>query len=122
MKFSNPVRFLASALIVFFGLSFVSVRADDLPKFSDPKVTAFVDRYAQLVTDYLQAYKQAVSTKDLSQLVRLKSQVNDLQKDLKEVPERLSTPEEVQRFEEFIAAYTKIMVDATQPTPTPNSK
>jgi uncharacterized coiled-coil DUF342 family protein len=95
-------------------LSTLRTKADELPKFSDAEVNQFVSQYADLVTKYIQAY-QAAKAGNPSAFDQLKAQVKQLQDELAKVAEKLkTTPEEAQRYEQFIANYTEKMIDASK--------
>ena len=114
MKASTRFRigiFAAALLVLFFPRS---IWADDLPKFSDAEVNQFVSQYADFVTKYIQAY-QAAKAGNSSAFDQLKTQVKQLQDEVAKVAEKLrSKPEEAQRYEQFVADYTKKMIDATK--------
>ena len=106
--------FFAPGLALFLLLLAPPVSAEDLPKFSDAEVNQFVSQYADLVTKYIQAY-QAAKAGNPSAFDQLKTQVKQLQDEVAKVAEKLrSKPEEVPRYEQFIATYTEKMIDATK--------
>jgi hypothetical protein len=108
------VFFFAPGLALFLLLLALAVSAEDLPKFSDAEVNQFVSQYADLVTKYIQAY-QAAKAGNPSAFDQLKTQVKQLQDEVAKVAEKLrSKPEEVPRYEQFIATYTEKMIDATK--------
>lgn len=107
-------RFFAPALALFLLLLAPQVPAEELPKFSDAEVNQFVSQYADLVTKYIQAY-QAAKAGNPSAFEQLKTQVKQLQDEVDKVAEKLrSKPDEVLRYEQFIATYTQKMIDATK--------
>jgi hypothetical protein len=113
MNLSRCYRFLILVLAPFLTLWTLPVAADELPKFSDQEVNDFVSDYAKLVTNYIQAYKAAKGNP--SAFEQLKTQVTQLQDEVAKVAEKLrSKPEEVPRYEQFIATYTQKMIDATK--------
>ena len=86
---------------------------DELPKFSDPAVNSFVQSYAQFVNDYIQAY-QAAKTGNNSQFVQLQKRIEPLEKQIATITDKLkSNSGEVEKYEAFVSAYTKKMIDAT---------
>ena len=111
---SKCCGFFAPGLALFLLLLAPPVSAEDLPKFSDAEVNQFVSQYADLVTKYIQAY-QAAKAGNPSAFDELKTQVKQLQDEVAKVAEKLrSKPEEVPRYEQFIATYTEKMIDATK--------
>ena len=107
-------RFFAPALALFLLLLAPQVPAEELPKFSDPEVNDFVGHYAKLVEDYSNAY-QAAKAGNPSAFDQLKTRVKQLQDEVDKVAEKLrSKPDEVPRYEQFIATYTQKMIDATK--------
>jgi septal ring factor EnvC (AmiA/AmiB activator) len=106
--------FFAPALALLLLPLAPRLQADELPKFSDAEVNQFVSQYADFVTKYIQAY-QAAKAGNPSAFDQLKTQVKQLQDEVAKVAEELrSKPEEVQRYEQFITAYTEKMIDATK--------
>lgn len=101
-------------MALFLLLLAIPVTADELPKFSDKEVNDFVGHYAKLVEDYTKAYK-AAKDGNPSAFEQLKTQVKQLQDEVDKVAEKLrSKPDEVPRYEQFIATYTQKMIDATK--------
>ena len=111
---SMGCRFFAPLSALLLLLLPLQIQADELPKFSDKDVTDFVENYADFVTTYVQAY-QSAKTGNKAAFDQVKTQVAKLQSQVANVAEKLkSKPEEVQRYEEFIATYTEKMIDATK--------
>jgi len=114
VKFSICSRFTFLVLALFLSQSAVPSRADELPKFSDAEVNQFVSQYSDFVTKYIQAY-QAAKAGNPAAFDQLKTQVKQLQDEVAKVAEKLrSKPEEIKRYEQFIATYTEKMIDATK--------
>lgn len=115
--------------VTLFGFSLVFlvcaavVRADDVPTFSDPAVTAFakdystfVDQYAVLMKDYMTAAKandtaklQAIGTK----MQEFQTKVTDLQTKGTALQGKVK-PDEAKKFSDYMQACVKKMTDALQ--------
>ena len=105
---------LIIASILTLALATLPTKADELPKFSDAEVNQFVSQYADFVAKYIQAY-QAAKAGNPAAFDQLKTQVQQLQDEVAKVAEKLKAkPEEAQRYEEFITAYTEKMIDASK--------
>ena len=114
MNLSRYYRFYILVLAPCLTMWALPVPADELPKFSDAEVNQFVRQYADLVTKYIQAY-QAAKAGNPSAFEQLKTQVKQLQDEVAKVAEKLrSKPDEVSRYEQFIATYTEKMIEATK--------
>jgi septal ring factor EnvC (AmiA/AmiB activator) len=112
LSMRRGIVLLASILTLV--LLTLPTKADELPKFSDAEVNQFVSQYAEFVTKYIQAY-QAAKTGNPAAFEQLKTQVQQLQDEVAKVAEKLKAkPQEAQRYEQFIAAYTEKMIDASK--------
>lgn len=107
-----PIRNLFVILTLVVAGSFISSRAlgDDIPKFSDADVNAFVKTYAQFTGDYVDACK-AVKAGDSSKMTALQSKAPELQAQAGQVAGKLKA-DEAPKFQTFISACAQKIVDA----------
>lgn len=107
------------AFLAFAGV----VRADDVPAFSDPAVTAFakdysnfVDQYAALMKDYMSAVKANDTAKMQASTAKMQdfqTKVADLQTKGVALQGKVK-PDEAKKFSDYMQACVKRMTDAMQ--------
>ena len=118
---SRRLSLCCLALAVFAVASVA--RAQDVPKFTDPDVTAFVktygefaDQYAAIMKDYMAAMKSGDTTKmqASSQKVQgLQGKTMELQTESSKLTTKLK-PEETQKFTAYLQACAQKMADAAK--------
>ncbi len=113
------VSLFCVALAMFAVVSVV--RADDVPTFSDPDVTAFARSYGDFTTEYISImkdYMAAAKSGDSSKMQASGTKVQDLQTkaaDLQTQSTKLATklkPEETEKFSTYLQGCAQKMVDA----------
>ena len=110
-----------------FSLVFLAVaslvRADDVPAFSDPSVTAFVKDYSAFVDQYsvlMKDYLAAVKTNDTAKLQASAAKMQEFQTKVADLQTKGAAlqgkvkPEETQKFSDYMQACVKKMTDAMQ--------
>lgn len=80
----------------------VSEALGNLPTFTDPKVTEFVNKYSKWATDI----KSAATTNDISKLAELTQQSVDFQKELEAIKQTLSK-EDAKKIQDWTAEIQK---------------
>ncbi len=124
LPFLSLRRHLAPLCLAFAFLAFASItRADDVPTFSDPAVTAFardynafVDQYIVIMKDYLSAAKANDTAKMQAAQAKMQTfqtQAMDLQTKGSSLQGKLK-PEETKKFTDYVSACVKKMTDALQ--------
>ena len=106
--------------LVFLAFAAV-VRADDVPSFSDPAVTAFakdystfVDQYAALMKDYMGAVKANDTAKmqaSAAKMQEFQTKVTDLQTKGAALQGKVK-PDETQKFSDYMQACVKRLTDS----------
>jgi hypothetical protein len=87
-----------------------STLGDEIPRFIDPQVNAFVDAYIQFVNDYVEVC-QETRHGNATKLAPLQVRASELQARAAEMPSKLK-PEEVGHYQVFIWTYNRKMFDA----------
>ena len=108
MRTAGRALCIASLALTFAGQA---LAGDDLPKFSDPEVTAYVKTYSEFTDQYIAATKAAKSG-DNSKMAGLDAKTQELQN----MSDKLSTklkPEETEKFTEFLSKCAEKMVNAS---------
>ena len=99
---------LASAVLTFGSIT----RADDLPKFSSPEVTAYVKAYSDFTDQYVAAIK-ASKTGDSSKIMAIGSQAGDMQSKGMAASSKLK-PEEVKPYTDYMMKCSQRITDAAK--------
>ena len=110
---------LSLALLAITG----SVRADDVPKFSDPDVNAFVKSYTEFTDEYsavMKDYMAAMKNNDTAKMQLSAKQVQDIQTKSADIQSKAATvgskvkPDEAQKFTDYMKACVQRITDATK--------
>ena len=119
---TSPLRRVGLFCLALAMFTVVSVaRADDVPKFSDPDVTAFAKSYGDFTTEYIsimQDYMAAAKSGDAAKMQASGQKVQDLQTKaaaLQTESTKLTTklkPEETEKFSTYLQGCAQKMVDA----------
>ncbi len=88
-----------------------TLAADDLPKFSDPEVTAYVKAYSDFTDQYIAASK-AAKAGDNSKMASLEAKTQEMAKSSDTLAVKLK-PEETEKFTEFLSKCAEKMVNAS---------
>ena len=117
-------RHFAPLCLTFAFLAFASVtRADDVPTFSDPDVTAFAKDYGTFVDDYtviMKDYMAAVKANDTAKMQAAATKAQTYQTKVQELQTKGAAlqgkvkPEEAQRFSEYMQKEVKKLTDSLQ--------
>ena len=117
-------RHFAPLCLAFAFLAFASVsRADDVPTFSDPDVTAFARDYHTFVDEYtviMKEYMAAVKSNDTAKMQASAEKAQKYQTRVQELQTKGAglqgkvKPDEAQRFSEYMQKEVKKLTDSLQ--------
>ena len=115
--------------IILFGLSLALLaligiaRADDVPTFSDPAVTAYAKAYGEFTDHYsanMKEYMAAVKSNDTTKMQAAAAKMQPDQAKAQEMATQSATisgkvkPDEVQKFSEYLQKCAQKMTDAAK--------
>ena len=120
--FPSLRRHFAPLCLVFAFFAFASVtRADDVPTFSDPDVTAFVRDYSTFVDQYtvvMKDYMAAVKANDTAKMQAAAEKAQPYQAKAQDLQTKGATlqgkvkPEEAQKLSEYMQKEVKKLTDS----------
>ena len=99
---------VAALALTFAGQA---LAGDDLPKFTDPEVTAYVKAYSEFTDQYIAAAK-AAKAGDNSKMAGLDAKTQQLQGMTDKLTTKLK-PEETEKFTEFLTKCAEKMMNAS---------
>ena len=104
---------LCGIIILGLGLALAApaFADEDLPKFTDPDVTAYIKAYAEFIDQYIAAAK-AAKAGDTSKMAGVDAKNQELQKMSEKLAPKLK-PEEVERFSDYLSKSTERMANAS---------
>ena len=110
---SRPFARIIRALFLAFTLVAVSYAAD-LPKFSDPEVTAFARDYSAYVDESIASAKEASAGKvDMAKMQALMAKAETMMNRQAAVEAKIK-PDEKARYDKFMADCAQRMTDASK--------